>query len=78
MHQVGHSTEGAIDFTIAQKGFVVVVLLPNPGGGVFYSSLFNSTCSCSCIPEFNARRVTFSKMQCLHTMFEKFGSSSVR
>ena len=38
--------------------------------------LFNLTCSC--IPEVNSRRVTFSIMQCLHTIFEKFGSSSIR
>ena len=89
MHQVVHSTEGAIVFTVAQKRFVIVVLLRNPGGGgdgggegtgffIVHRFLFNLTCSCSCIPEFISRRLTFSIMQCLHTIFEKFGSSSIR
>ena len=65
VHQVVHSTEGAIVFTVAQKRFVIVVLLPNPRGGAFcffivHRFLFNLTCSGSCIPEFNSRRVTFS------------------
>ena len=87
VHQVVHNTEGAIVFTVAQKRFVIVALLPNPGvgggGGAFcffivHRFLFNLTSSCSCIPKFNSRRVTFSIMQCLHTIFEKFGSSSIR
>ena len=81
VHQVVHSTEGATVFTVAQKRFVIVVLLPNPGAFCFFivcSFLFNLTCSCSCIPEFDSRRVTFSIMHGLHTTFEKFDSSSIR
>ena len=43
---------------------------------IVHRFLFNSTGNC--IPESNSRRVTFSIMQCLHTIFEKFGSSSIR
>ena len=40
VHQVVHSTEGAIVFIVAQKRFVIVVVLPNPGGrGGIVSSL---------------------------------------
>ena len=70
MHQVAHSTEGAIVFTVAKKSFVTVVLLPNPGAGAFFffffffivhTFLFNLTCDYSCIPEFTAQRVSFFK-----------------
>ena len=42
VHQVVHSTEGAIVFTVAPKKFVIVVFLPNPGGVLFLHCTYRS------------------------------------
>ena len=83
----GHSASGrpqhwgGDSFHYCPKKVCDSCFITQPGGVFFFivhRFLFNLTCSCSCIPEFNSRRVTFSIiMQCLHMIFEKLGSSSI-